>query len=69
VALRGGAKTILNEILILSLKCTKYLERPKLKYQFNDVIYERVTLTILNMAPKIGTGLGVITDMETASCV
>jgi len=41
----------------------------KLRYQFNDVIYERVTLTILNMAPKIGTGLGVITDMETASCV
>jgi len=40
----------------------------KLRYQFNDVIYER-TLTILNMAPKIGTGLGVITDMETASCV
>jgi hypothetical protein len=67
VALRGGAKTILNEILILSLKCTKYLMI--LRYQFNDVIYERVTLTILNMAPKIGTGLGVITDRETASCV
>jgi len=41
----------------------------KLRYQFNDVIYERVILTILNMAPKIGTGLGVITDRETDSCV
>jgi len=41
----------------------------KLRYQFNDVIYERVILTILNMVPKIGTGLGVITDGDTTSCV
>jgi hypothetical protein len=39
------------------------------EYQFNNVIYGRIGLTILNMAPKIGTGLGVITDRETASCL
>lgn len=33
------------------------------------VSYERVILTKLNMAPKIGTGLGVITESDTASCV